>query len=550
MVHLTRKKRKGKSYLYLEETARVNGKSKRIWQKYLGAEHKIREQVNYRLESEFSIENVDFGLPIALLQIAEELQLVKIINKHITKRNQGISVGNYILFSALNRCVKPTSKNKIRKWFENTALAQKYAPFETYFDAKAYSNHFKYLTDTSIEKIETSLHNALIDQFDVAMNTFFYDPTNFFTYINPKPDQTLPKHGHSKENRFTLNLVGLSLFCTADGGIPVLSKIYPGNIQDAHLFRDEIKHIKKRMLNISKISPDLCLVFDKGNLSLEAFQKIDELNLNFIASVRPTTQKEFHNLKSSDFNLTTLPNGKKVGILEYNREMYGNSRRLIVAFNPNRAKWQGKNLEKKIRAKISEINEFFKGRLNIKKWRDPEVVKKKIKAIIKTKKYVQWIDYKVMYNKGKVSFSVSINEDELTNHYKTLGKSYLMTNHPVLTGKEVVWLFRQQYTVEQAFKYLKNPTLLSVKPIFHQNDESIRGHLFSCVIGLILMLLLGRKIQTQFPEMSLIDITEYLSEIDLSLIQFKNSNKIIKKISQISPEAQKLCKFLNLTAEI
>ncbi|MHA1674676.1 MAG: hypothetical protein ACTSYI_13740, partial [Promethearchaeota archaeon] len=78
----------------------------------------------------------------------------------------------------------------------------------------------------------------------------------------------------------------------------------------------------------------------------------------------------------------------------------------------------------------------------------------------------------------------------------------------------------------------------------------IRGHIFSGVIGLLLMQLLTRKVQKQFPELSLFRITELLSEVELSLIKFKGSKKISKKICEISPEAENLCKFLNLKAEI
>ena len=490
MVHLVKKKIKGKTYLYLQETGWIDGKSKRIWQKYLGPEHKIKEQTNFHLKPEFTIRNLDFGLPISLLKIAEKLDLVNIIDNCTAKREQGLSVGKYVLFAALNRCIKPTSKTKIRKWFESTILTKKYHPIDTYFDAKAYSNHFKYLTKEIIQNIENNLHKKLTKEFHVKMDTLFYDPTNFFTYMNPKQTQTLPRHGHSKENRFTLNLVGLSIFCSSDGGIPVFHTVYPGNIQDASLFRDEIKKLRNHQAKIQKTPQDLCLVFDKGNLSKEAFGEIDDMKIHFIASIRPSTQKEFHPLNSDDFSLVKLPNKKEVGILEFKRTLYGESRRLFVVFNPKRAEWQGKNLDKKLTKKVEEINKFFENRLNVKKWRDPNAVKAKIESIIKTKKHFEWVDYSVSGIEGKVSYSVSINQDSLEKHYKTLGKSYLISNHSVMSKLDIVWLFRQQYTVEQAFKYLKSPSLLSVRPIYHQNDECIRGHIFTCVIGLLLMMLM------------------------------------------------------------
>ncbi len=550
MVHLVKKSIKGNVYLYLQETARINGKSKRVWQKYLGPENKIKEQVDLRLNPEFTVTHFDFGLPVALVKIVEQLNLVEIIDRNTPKRDQGMSMGMYILFAALNRCIKPTSKNKLRRWYETTILADRFGDIEPYFNSKAYSNHFKYLTPEIIENIEIDLHKKLREEFDVKMERLFYDPTNFFTYINPREGQDLPKHGHSKENRFTLNLVGLSLFCTSDGGLPLLHRAYPGNVQDANLFREEITRFKNHLNEIQQSSSDICLVFDKGNLSDQVFKQIDEMNLNFIASIRPSTQKEFDYLTADDFSLVQLPNKKSVGILEFERKLYGKDRRLFVVYNPKRAKWQGSNLEKKLNQKLDDIKSFFKERLNVKKWRDPDAVKKKIESIIKTKQHLKLIDYKVSGKYENVKYVVSINQQKVKHHLKTLGKSYLFSNHRTMSDIDIVWLFRQQYTVEQAFKYIKSPSILTVKPVYHRNDESIRGHLFTCVVGLLIMMLLVRKVRTEFPHLSFYKITEYLSEVSLSHINFSGSEKPIKKICEMSPEAYELYNFLELDKEM
>lgn len=546
MVHLVKKMIKGKIYLYLQETARIDGKSKRIWQKYLGSEDKIKGDTKINIDSKSTIETKDFGLPKALLDVAIELNLIEIINNCTSKRNQGNSIGQYVLYAALNRCIKPKSKSQLQYWLENSIYSSYYSSNKTYFDAKAYSNHFDYLTPSVIKEIESHLQDQMIERFNIKMDSIFYDPTNFYTYINPSETQLLPKHGHSKENRFTLNLIGLALFCTNDGGIPLFHDIYPGNIQDASLFRTQLPIFLNRLHELNIDPSSLTLVFDKGNLSDEAFQEIDNANLYFIASVRPSTQKSLNSLTSNEFDMKILPNQKKVGILEIKKEIYGKQRRLIVVFNPKRCEWQKNNLVKKLEKKISEIKIFFKNRLNIKKWQKVEAVKAKIEAIIKTKAHFQWITYDVHENEGKISYSVQLNQDALNRHLKTLGKSYLLSNHPKYTPYEILWLFRQQFTVENAFKYMKGPNLIPVRPIYHRNDSSIRGHLFSCVIGLLLSLLLLRKINQKYPDISLGNMFEYLSEIKISEIKFENSNKILQHFNKMSQNASNLCKYLEL----
>ncbi|MHA1723415.1 MAG: hypothetical protein ACTSXH_01035 [Promethearchaeota archaeon] len=77
-------------------------------------------------------------------------------------------------------------------------------------------------------------------------------------------------------------------------------------------------------------------------------------------------------------------------------------------------------------------------------------------------------------------------------------------------------------------------------------EESTRRHLFTCVLGLLLLMLLVRKVQLGFKKMSLFKIIEYLSEIELALVNYKGSRKVIKKIIEISPEARELSEFLKL----
>ncbi|MHA1689825.1 MAG: IS1634 family transposase [Promethearchaeota archaeon] len=141
---------------------------------------------------------------------------------------------------------------------------------------------------------------------------------------------------------------------------------------------------------------------------------------------------------------------------------------------------------------------------------------------------------------------MTIDDKALTSKLDSLGKTFLLSNHPTLSPFELAWLYRQQYTVERAFKYIKSPSLLAVRSIYHWTDESIRGHLFTCVLGLLLLMLLVRKIQLGFKKMSLFEIVDYLSEIEFALVRYKGSRKVIKKIVEISPEARKLSEFLKL----
>jgi transposase len=129
----------------------------------------------------------------------------------------------------------------------------------------------------------------------------------------------------------------------------------------------------------------------------------------------------------------------------------------------------------------------------------------------------------------------------------TLGKSYLITNHPETTPlQDLVWMFRQQTTVERAFAYLKCPEFCAARPIFHHCDDSIQGHLFICVLGLLLMTLLTREVNQSEPTWSLNEIRDKLLKVEAVSIKYPGNAKAQVQLANIKPDAQYLVDQLQL----
>jgi hypothetical protein len=111
-VSLIKKIIRGHSYWYARECRRVEGKPKIVWQKYLGKADNIARAMGAPAEPPRpkTIVLTDFAAPAALYDLTQELDLVRTIDRHAGKRDQGIGVGTYIVLAAINRCLAPTSK--------------------------------------------------------------------------------------------------------------------------------------------------------------------------------------------------------------------------------------------------------------------------------------------------------------------------------------------------------------------------------------------------------------------------------------------------------
>ena len=158
VVYLERKKIKGKIYLYLVISTKINGKTKRVWQKYIGPESKFQEKANQMkimLDNNYDMKTKDFGLEYVLFKLAQKLNFEQTIDDNVSKRDQGLSVGKYMLIATLNRCISPTSKRSLKSWFDRSILKDLLPSFDTYLDSNAYLNHFRYLTLENIDKLST-----------------------------------------------------------------------------------------------------------------------------------------------------------------------------------------------------------------------------------------------------------------------------------------------------------------------------------------------------------------------------------------------------------
>ena len=564
MAFLVKKTIDGRVYLYLRHNHRVKGKVKTAWQVYLGPEEKFKTHATIA-KCDIKTETLEFGLIAALLHVAEKLKLVDIINQSTNKRKQGFSIGDHFLFAALNRCVQPVFKSQLKDWIDSTILRKIHPNIKVNLDSRAYWTHFRYLSDDIIEVIENKLVHAIRNTFGVQLNELSFDPTNFFTYINPhKPNQILPNHGHSKEGRFTLNIVNVSLFCALDGGIPLFHLVYPGNVQDASHFKETaLPRLNQRLKEQDISLTNVTLIFDKGNLSPKGFDLIDDWKLNYICSDRPSGHKDLLSIPSDEFKLHTLPNGNEVGVKDFYLNKYGKTRRFVAILNPNEEKWNLENFKAKVQKKIAKIKVFFKDRLIFApgekrrgqgdKWRIRAEVEKKIKKMIGREPFAKVIVATVkgpaklpVARGGRLVVEISTNLEAFKKVALTFGKSFLMTNRKDLEANEVVWAYRQQYLVERAFKWLKNSEFLSIRPMYHRVDPSIRGHVFVCYLGLVLLSLLVREIVQLGVPTSIHEAIKHLKEIRMTRIKISGKSEPIENIDDMSQEAKKLYDVLKL----
>jgi transposase len=190
--------------------------------------------------------------------------------------------------TAINRAVHPASETQRAAWYRQTALRRLLPAREPRLSGQAFWNHLDGVTESRIQQIEKELSARLVGPFHLSLRTLTYDGTNFFTYLRTRTPVTLPQRGHNKQKRGDLRQVNLGMLVSTDFHIPLLHKVYEGNVADATIFQTLSEELRERYADLARDGQHITRVFDKGNNSAEAFETVDASAFHFVGSLVPT----------------------------------------------------------------------------------------------------------------------------------------------------------------------------------------------------------------------------------------------------------------------
>ena len=88
--------------------------------------------------------------------------------------------------------------------------------------------------------------------------------------------------------------------------------------------------------------------------------------------------------------------------------------------------------------------------------------------------------------------TVSVNQQKIEEEARYDGKWVLKTN-TTLTAEQAALKYKELWQVEQVFRDMKS--VLDTRPIFHQLDETIRGHVFCSFLALVIRKELDRRLE-------------------------------------------------------
>ena len=552
MAYMTRKRIKGISYYYAEESERIDGKPRRKWQKYLGSLPKIIQAVEGVPSKPMYAEIFHLGGPAAYLNIAEEINMIPIIDSVLPKRNQGLSIGFYLTLAAINRGIEAVSKRSMWNWFQDTILFRVFPEAnKTSLSSQRFWDNMSFIEEDKIKLTWMKLVDSILDRENIDLSCASYDGTNFYSFIGSFNVRcSIAKRGKNKQGRRDLRQINYALFCTRKDHFPLYFDVFEGNRHDSKEFGKVIEDFFRAFKDRKPNGNGLTIVFDKGNNSKDNLNKfVEDSGFHFVGSVKPDDHKDLALISNNDKRLISLshPRLDQVKAFRTRKKIYGKNLTVVVTFNNKLYTSQIKSINNEINKcldKLSVISTKLQDRIagRITKGKKPTLssIKGQVKSIRSGQHMKKLIKATVTEHNGYSILTYNVNTDayaELADTY--LGKNIIITDNHDWSTEDIIVTYRSQHIIEDIFKQMKDRKIGTWWPMFHWTDQKIKVHGLYCSLSLILRSLIMKRIQEASMPMSVNHLHERLSGIREVLNVFpKRKNKqttqsVVSKMDEV-----------------
>jgi transposase len=554
MSSLIGKRIGGQTYYYLREVARVGGRPKIVSQRYLGKADDIAAAMDGVTVLPGRTRHLAFGDVAAAWSVIERLGVAQIIDEVTGSRraDAAAGAGTYLALATLNRVVAPCSKLAFADWWATTAADRWVKVPAAALDHRRFWDAMDLLTVPQLAEIERRIGQAMAGQFALDLSGLVLDMTNFATFIDSANEKApIAQRGKAKQKRHDLRLVGLALVVTRDGGIPVVSRAYPGNRPDVTQFTAVIDELVTRYQGLGGGAGELTVTFDAGNDSAANQDHLAGLGLHYAASLPPSQHPHLLAIPTARYQLVDPDRFGALTATETTAQALGAERRVILTHSPTFHARQARGFDQTL-AKAERQLAGLATRLARGHTRRPRAQVEAEIAAITDPRWVSRVLQVTLTGARPAGLRLSWHIDSqarqaLEEEY--FGKRILFTDRDDWPAAEVIAAYRAQADAEAGFRQLKDRDVVSFSPMFHWTEQKIRVHIFYCVLALTIAHLMRRQAAHDGLHLSIRELLHTLGGIEETVMIFPSAGgrpKARRMLTDRDPTQQRLFDLFGL----
>lgn len=532
MSYIVSRKVRGIPYYMEVEGYRTNeGKVRQRVVKYFGRTDPRKEPNAKPIIKKELLHAYDFGGAALLCRAAESINLFDVVNTYVPKR-QGLPLGLEFFLTTAHKLLddKPTSAN-LADWVKNTHLPlfMDFDPEHITDNTQQYLMNKLYDEERNIDhlyRISIDLYKNALKLFGKEDDTYFYDITS--TYFEGKCCP-LAFFGHNKDGKLDKLQINIAMIMNGKYGIPVVSKVFEGNINDVNTVYKMVYYPKVIM------KKEKCLlVMDRGFDSEDNVKLMDTTEYDYLIGLRSTHKFVKKLKKETDFTVcnwdTITTDGGEIKLRKVVKNLFGRRRNVILYYSPKAASDQKRKREFRIDNAIKRLGDQGK---NLTPKKAEEIVRR-------VKKYVV-----IEAKKDKITWKVdkiAVNRAERND-----GKFCLMTNLNI-GAKEVFTTYFSKDKIEKGFRCMKQEA--NMRPIYKRLADHVVVDVFFCHVAYLLMRVVEQLAQKEKIDEIWNGLSSEAAGIHLAELRDKRSGNIQFQIVTNNDAQKEIVDKLNLSRQI
>jgi len=415
-------------------------------------------------------QTVTIGPGLIFDRLWRECGIQAVLEAELTTRRFAFDVERAIFLTVMHRLMAPGSDRAAERWKQDYALPgtealglhQLYRAMRWLgapLPASEQTTATPFGPRTRKDRIEEALFARRRDLFNQQLQLVFFDTTSI--YFEGGGGQTMGQYGHSKDHRPDLRQMVVGLVLDEEGR-PVCSELWPGNTTDVKT----LIPIVDRLQQVFHVR-DVCIVADRGMISAATIAAIEDRGWFYILGVRMRSSTEAQAVVDSGGRFTTVFPRRKhthdVAPLQVKEVLVGDHQ-YVVCWNEEEARKDAHDRDAIVSALRTTLPHGDK-------------------ALVGNKGYRRFLK-----SQG-ARFTIDDAKVDADARYDGL---WVLRTNTTLAPRYVALAYKHLWMVEAIFRSMKS--VLDTRPIYHQRDDTIRGHVFCAFLALLLRQELQRRL--------------------------------------------------------
>lgn len=514
MASIISKRVHGRTYYYVAESERVDGKPRIVAQRYLGTAEDIDALLGGVAATPEHTRHLAFGTVAAVWRTIERLGVADLVDAHVGRQRASVSVGTYVALAVLHRAAAP--RDDLPRWWWHTAadrFVRPHPPGEA-FEHAAFWRAMRRLGPHRRQRVEADVAAELrrrIDPAEPATPALVVDVPNAATLLAPSGAQGPPE--------------GVSLLVSQDGAIPLGSLTYPRGRPDGASFGAAAAQLAARHRAVTSPRAEVTAIYDASQRIPPAARSAEHSGTHFVGGLPLGDHADLLTRPAAARGTVDQQRLPGLTALDTSATVHGVRSRVLVTHSTTLHAAQARGFTQALNQATRQLDELADTLATGASQHSHDQVLAEVARITR----VPWVE-RVLHTSlsgakpGHIRLRWRVDEDaraRVDEDY--FGKQLLITDHDDWPAADVLTAYRARYHLDSTLRQLDAPLPAQPPQNWRWSGERVATYRFVSLLVTTVLHLMRQQATRAGLDLSVRELFEHLAGMQETVLRYPST---------------------------